>query len=123
MQINILGKELSKLTGPSAFGKIEVHHVDSGRTSIQLDSPYKRSAEVDLLQRLTKKCNDEFARPKAAAIKEKIVLFVRQKRLKGTIWETPEQRKVTWRMQAEAAELEPFLKMRLKLYRPIRRPV
>lgn len=92
------------------------------RAAAPIISPHSRSAEIDLLHRLTKKQNDETARVNVAAIMHAISSFVNQERLTGTKWETPAQRVVTRRLEAEADELRPYLSMRFKLHRPRRRP-
>jgi hypothetical protein len=92
------------------------------RTTVRIISPYQRSAEIDLLHRLTKKQNHETARVNAAGIKEGISSFVNQERLSGARWETPAQRLVTRRLEAEADELRRYLSKRFKLHRPRRRP-
>lgn len=92
------------------------------RPAAPIISPYSRSAEIDLLHRLTKKQNDETARVNVAAIRDAISCFVNQERLTGTKWETPAQRAVTCGLEAEADELRPYLSKRFKLHRPRRRP-
>lgn len=101
---------------------IEMEYQKIKKTSARIISPYQRSAEIDLLHRLTKKQNDETARVNVAAIREAISSFVNQERLVGARWETPAQRLVTRRLAAEAVELMPYLSMRFKLHRPRRRP-
>lgn len=121
-RVCLMGKEFANLAEIRLFEQIDVRHLSSPNTSSQLISPYKRSAEIDLLQRITKKQNDEVARAKAAVAKEVISNFVQLGRLKDGVWESRAQRTVTQRLQAEAAKLEPFLKMRFKLYLSSRRP-
>lgn len=101
---------------------IEMEYQKTKRAAAKIISPYQRSAEIDLLHRLTKKQNDEAARVNAAEIRKAISSFVNQERLGGARWETPTQRLVTRRLAAEAVELMPYLSMRFKLHRPKRRP-
>ncbi|PHV30269.1 hypothetical protein CSQ94_27160 [Janthinobacterium sp. BJB312] len=91
------------------------------RAAAPIISPYSRSAEIDLLHRLTKKQNDETARVNVAAIRDAISSFVNQERLTGTKWATPLQRVITRRLEAEADELKPYLSKRFKLHRTRRR--
>lgn len=122
-RVCIIGKEFAKLTEARLFEKVDVQYMNSPNTVSQLISPYKRSAEIDLLQRIAKKQNDEVARSRAAVAKEAISDFVQLERLRDGVWgESPAKRSATQRLQAEAARLEPFLKMRFKLYFPRRRP-
>jgi hypothetical protein len=69
------------------------------RATARIISPYQRSAEIDLLHRLTKKQNVETARINAAAIREAISCFVNQERWSGAMWQTPAQRAVTRRLR------------------------
>lgn len=101
---------------------IEMEYQKSKSTTAKILSPYQRSAEIDLLHRLTRKQNDETARVNAAEIREAMSSFVNQKRLGGARCETPAQRLVTLRLAAEAEELRPYLSKRFKLHRPRRRP-
>lgn len=101
---------------------IEMECQKTKRATARIISPYQRSAEIDLLHRLTKKQNDETARVNVAEVRKAISSFVNQERLGGTRWETPAQRLVTRRLAAEAVELMPYLCMRFKLHRPRRRP-
>jgi len=101
---------------------IEMEYQKTKRVTAKIVSPYQRSAEINLLHRLTKKQNDETARVNAAAIREAISSFVNQERLVRTRWQTPAQRLVTRRLEAEADRLRPYLSMRFKLHRPRRRP-
>lgn len=91
------------------------------RAAAPIISPYSRSAEIDLLYRLTKKQNDETARVNVAAMKDAISSFVSQERLTATSWETPTRRLVTRKLGAVADELKPYLSKRFKLHRPRRR--
>lgn len=100
---------------------IEMEYQKTKRTTAMIISPYPRSAEIDLLHRLTKKQNDETARVNAAEIREAISSFVNQERLGRARWEKPAQRLAIRRLAAEAVELKPYLSMRFKLHRPRRR--
>jgi len=122
-RVCLIGEEFAKLAEARLFEQVDVQYLSSPNASSQLISPYKRSAEIDLLQRIAKKQNDEVARAEATVAKEDISDFVQRARLKSGIWgESLAKRKVTQRLQAEATKLEPFLKMRFKLYIPTRRP-
>lgn len=55
---------------------IEMEYQKTKRASAKIISPYQRSAEIDLLQRMTNKQNDETARVNAAAIRAAISSFV-----------------------------------------------
>lgn len=101
---------------------LEVKCKKINRAAPTIISPYPRSAEIDLLHRLSNKQNDETARVNVAEIRDSISSFVNQERLGGSRWETPAQRAVTRRLAAEAVELKPYLSMRFKLHRPRRRP-
>lgn len=87
-----------------------------------LISPYRRSAEIDLLQRLADKQNHIAARAKATAATDAIAQFVRQDRLTLPTWETPTQRLAIQRLATEAGELGPYLGKRFKLYWGVWRP-
>ena len=100
---------------------IEMEYQKIKKMPARIISPYQRSAEIDLLHRLTKKQNDETARANAAEIRGEISCFVNQERLGGARWETPAQRSVTRRLEVEADELRPYLNKRFKLHRPRRR--
>ena len=121
-RVCLIGEEFAKLTETKLFEKVDVQYLSSSNTSSQLISPYKRSAEIDLLQRIAKKQNDEVARARAAVAKKAISNFVQRGRLRNGVWgQSLAKRRVTQRLQAEATKLEPFLKMRFKLYLPRRR--
>ena len=120
-RICLIGKEFAEFKKPSSFKQVAVL-TSSENTTSQLFSPYARRAEIDLLQRIAKKQNDEVARTTAAVAKEAISHFIQLARLRNGVWESPAQRGVTQQLQAEAADLEPFIKMRFKLYVPRRRP-
>jgi hypothetical protein len=122
-RVCLIGKQLEGLADTRLLEQVEVRYLSSPNPSSQLISPYKRSAEIDLLQRIAKKQNDGFARARAAAAKVAISDFVQLARLRNGVWESPAQRRVTQKLQAEGAKLEPFLKMRFKLYLPRRRPM
>jgi len=122
-QVCLIGKEFARLAETRLFEHVDVQYLSSPNTSSQLISPYKRSAEIDLLQRIAKKQNDEVARARAAVAKKAILDFVQLERSRNGVWgESPAKRRATQRLQAEVARLEPFLKMRFKLYLPKRRP-
>ena len=79
---------------------------------------------LDLLQQYAKKQNDEVARAKAATVKEAISEYVQKGRSSEARWESREQREARQeKAGAKVAKLEPFLKMRFKLYVPRRRPM
>jgi hypothetical protein len=118
----LVGKEFEELAGTRSFEQVDVRYLSSPKRSNQPISPYKRSTETDLLQRIAKKQNDDVARVRAAVAKEAISNFVKLARVRDGVWESPAQRRVTQKLQTEAAKLEPFLKMRFKLYIPRRRP-
>jgi hypothetical protein len=122
-RVCLIGKQLEGLAETQLLEQGEVRYLSSPNTSSQLISPYKRSAEIDLLQRIAKKQNDGVARARAAAAKEAISDFVQLARLRNGVWESPALRRVTQKLHAEGARLEPFLKMRFKLYLPRRRPI
>lgn len=122
-RVCLIGEEFAKLAETELFEKFDVQYQSSPNTSSQLISPYKRSAEIDLLQRIAKKQNDEVARARAAVAKKAISHFVQLGRLRDSVWgQSLAKRKVTQRLLAEATKLEPFLKTRFKLYLPRRRP-
>lgn len=121
-RVSLIGKEFSTLTGRRRIGKIDFQLLSEPHASRRVSSLYRRSTEMDLLQRLMNKQNDTVARTKAAIAKEAISNFVRQERLARHAWMTPTQRVVAQRLQAEAAELEPYLGKRCKMYQPSRRP-
>jgi hypothetical protein len=125
-RVCLVGNEFTKLAGTKLCEQVDVRYLDGPNASSQLISAYKRSAEIDLLQRIVKKQNDEVARVRAAVAKDAISRFVQLSRLREEVWESPAQRRVTQRLQAkaeaEATKLKPFLKLRFKLYIPSRRP-
>lgn len=121
-RICLIGKELSRLAGPRPLEKIDVQRLNVQHATNRVSSPYKRSAEIDLLQSLTKKQNDGIARAKVTIAKEAISHFVHREEPSVGVWKTPAQRRVARRKQTEAKELMPFLGKRFKPYRPTRRP-
>ncbi|NGZ88602.1 hypothetical protein [Duganella aceris] len=121
-RICLVGSEFSWLAESRPLEKLNVQRLKEQHASSQINSPYKRSAEIDLLQRLTKKQNDGIARAKATIAKEAISHFVHLEETSGGVWKTPAQRRVARRQQADAKELKPFLGKRFKLHRPKRRP-
>lgn len=120
-RVSLIGKEFAGLTGTGPLKKLDIQRLNEQDAAHKLTSPYKRSAEIDLLQRLTKKQNDGTARAKTAIAKEAISHAVRQKILTGDHWKTPAQVAVMRTRTAEAKELEPYINKRFKLYRPTRR--
>lgn len=123
-RVCLIGEEFAKLAENGLFEKVDVEYLKGPNGSYQLASPYKRRVEIDLLQRIAKKQNDDVARIETAVAKETIADFIQLARLKSGVWgESLAKRKVTQRLQAEATKLEPFLNMRFKLYTPRRRPI
>lgn len=122
-RVCLIGKQLEGLAETRLLEQGEVRYLSSPNTSSQLITPYKRSAEIDLLQRVAKKQNDGVARARAADAKQVISDFVQLPRVRNGVWESPAQRRVTQKLQTEGARLEPFLKLRFKLYLPRRRPI
>lgn len=110
----LIGKEFAEPKEFIAFQEVAVTFLSASTTS-HLFSPHARRAEIDLLQRIAKKQNDEVARKTAAVAKQAISHFVQLAMLRNGVWESPAQRRVTQKLQAEAAKLETFLKMRFKL--------
>jgi hypothetical protein len=121
-RVCLIGKEFARLAGHRSFEKLDVQRLNEQHACNHLNSPYKRSEEIDLLQRLMKKQNDGTARAKAAIAKEALSHIVHQQILMGNSWKTPAQMALMRRLTAEAKELEPYLSKRYKMYRPTRRP-
>lgn len=121
-RVCLIGKEFSTLAGHRPLGKVGVQRLNEPYASRRIGSPYKRDAEIDLLQGLMKKQNDTVARTKAAVANEAISRFVHREEATSGVWKTPAQSRVARRKQTEAKELKPFLGKRFKLYRPKRRP-
>ena len=85
--------------------------VGSPNTSSQLISPYKRSTEIDLLQPIAKKQNDEVARARVFVARNAILQVVQLGKSSDGVWESPAQLRIMQILQVEAAKLEPFLEM------------
>lgn len=87
--------------------------------SVPLVSPLKKRDEIDQLERITKRQNDETARKNVIEVKREIADFVRSAKGDGT-WRRLLARDIKRRELAQA--LKPFLGARFKLRKPSRRP-
>lgn len=85
---------------------------------VPLTSPVDRKTEIDLLERLAKKQNNNVARKRAAEAKLAIAEFVQSEQSDRT-WRRKVNRDVSRRKLADA--LEPSLGVRFKLRTPTRR--